>query len=197
MVVQKIQVPSPSFFVSFLWLVFGYGRFPPVRVFSAGGKSPKRRSPPATAASPKFSLRTRLPPPVSILSQELSSPPQSCPPMSAPLIGVGGLLRLRGPLSEENIQKDHHLRPQQLRRSSAAHNAIYSGQHSLPGAELAGATTTSDERQPHRSWQFPPVKGCSAGGNHPKRQSPPTTAASPEFGRPQRNLLRPAFSRRS
>ena len=183
--------------MSFLWLVFGYGRFPPVRVFSAGGKSPKRRSPPATAASPKFSLRTRLPPPVSILSQELSSPPQSCPPMSAPLIGVGGLLRLRGPLSEDNITKDQHLRPTRLRRSSAAHNAIYSGQHSLPGAELAGATTTSDERQPHRSWQFPPVKGCSAGGNHPKRQSPPTTAASPEFGLPQRFLLRPAFSRRS
>ena len=66
--------------------------------------------------------------------------------MSASLIGAGSFLRLRGALPEENTPKDNHLRPQQLRRSSAAHNAIYSGQHSLPGAELAGATTTSDER---------------------------------------------------
>ena len=40
-------------------------------------------------------------------------------------------------------------------------------------------------------------KGCSAGGNHPNRSLPPTTAASPEYDRPPRFLLRPAFSPRS
>ena len=62
---------------------------------------------------------------------------------------------------------------------------------------LAVARMSSDERSAHRSWQFPPVKGFSAGENHPKRSSPPTTAASPEFDRQPRTLLRLTFAPRS
>ena len=62
-------------------------RFPPGSGPSAGGEPPKRRSPPTTAASPEFGRRT-MPPPASIRSPELSSQAQSCPPMSAPLIGA-------------------------------------------------------------------------------------------------------------
>ena len=47
---------------------------------------------------------------------------------------------VRGFPPEENIQKDYHLRPPRLRRSSATHHASPSGQHSLPGGELPGAT---------------------------------------------------------
>ena len=52
---------------------------------------------------------------------------------------MGGFLRLGCSLPEENLPKDDHLRPRRLRRSSAAHRALSSGQHSLPGVELAGA----------------------------------------------------------
>ena len=51
------------------------------------------------------------------------------------------------PKSDEHLlcrrresKTDHHLRPPRLRRSSAAHHASPSGQHSLPGGELPGAT---------------------------------------------------------
>ena len=120
---------------------------------------------------------------------------------------------------------DHHLRPRRLRRSSSSHHASSSGRHSLPAVVLPGAGLSSDERPPHRGWRFPPVrgfppeenilkdhhlrqapslselafsscKGLSAGGEHPKRLSPPTTAASPEFSHPPRILLRPAFAPR-
>ena len=50
---------------------------PPVRGFLAGGNRPKRSSPPTTAASPEFGLRTTQPPPANIRSQELSWPAQS------------------------------------------------------------------------------------------------------------------------
>ena len=60
-------------------------------------------------------------------------------PMSAPLVGAGNFLRLGGSLPEEIIQKDYYLRPTRLRRSSASRNASSSGEHSLAGAELAGA----------------------------------------------------------
>lgn len=100
------------------------------------------------------------PPPASIPSPELSSRAQVCPPMSAPLIGAGSFLRLRGPLPEENIQKDHHLRPQQLRRSSAARHASSSGEHSLARV------------QP------------------PATRSPPANIRSPEESSGRKNVLR-------
>ena len=67
-------------------------------------------------------------------------PGAKLPPMSTPLIGAGDLLRLGAALPEDNIQKDDHLRPTRLRRSSASRNASSSGEHSLPGVELPGAT---------------------------------------------------------
>ena len=66
-----------------------------------------------------------------------------------------------------------------------------------PRSWLAVTSLCSDERPSYRSWQFSPVKVFSAGGNHPNRSLPPTTAASPEYGRPPRFLLRPALSPRS
>ena len=62
-----------------------------------------------------------------------------CLPMSTPLIGAGSLLRLGGPLPEENLQKKHHLRQRRLRRSMAAHRASSSGEHSLTGVRVPGA----------------------------------------------------------
>ena len=62
-----------------------------------------------------------------------------CLPMSAWLIGAGSFLRLGGSLPEEIAQKNHHLRPQRLRRSSAVRRASSSGEHSLAGVDLAGA----------------------------------------------------------
>ena len=46
---------------------------------------------------------------------------------------------------EEKIQKDHHLRPRRLRRSSVVRNTVNSGEHSLTGVELTGAIPFSDE----------------------------------------------------
>ena len=62
-----------------------------------------------------------------------------CPPIRRALIGAGGFLRLRGSLQENNIQKDHHLRPLRLRRRTVTENQPSSGQHSLPGVGLLGA----------------------------------------------------------
>ena len=66
--------------------------------------------------------------------------------MSALLIGADDFLRRGGSLPEEISKKiitsDHRgfaeLRP--------PHHALNSGQHSLPGVELAGARLSSDER---------------------------------------------------
>ena len=77
-------------------------------------------------------------PPASIRSPELSYPAQICLPMSTWLIGAGSFLRLGGSLPEEIAQKNHHLRPQRLRRSSAVRRASSSGEHSLAGVDLAG-----------------------------------------------------------
>ena len=95
-----------------------------------------------------------------------------------------------GCLAEEEMDKDDYLRPRRLRRSSAARNTLSSGEHSLAGTEIASITPFSGKG-------FPPVKGTSAGGNHPKKLSPPTTAASPKYSSPQCNLLRPSFALRS
>ena len=43
-----------------------------------------------------------------------------CLPTSGALVGADGFLRLGGFLPEEIAQKDHHLRPRRLRRSSAS-----------------------------------------------------------------------------
>ncbi len=53
--------------------------------------------------------------------------------------GLGGFCRLGGALPEEEIPKDYHLRPLRLRRRKASHHALSSGEHSLPGVDLAGA----------------------------------------------------------
>lgn len=54
-------------------------------------------------------------------------------------------------------------------------------------------------RQASRSSELAASSGRipSAGGQHPKRRSPPITAASPEYSRTQFILLRPAFAHRS
>ena len=62
-----------------------------------------------------------------------------CLPMSALLIGADCFLRLGVCLPEENTRKDDHLRPLRLRRSTITENLPSSGEHSLTGAELAGA----------------------------------------------------------
>ena len=123
------------------------------------------------------------PPPANIRSPELSSPAQLSSPERV-------FLRLGVSLPEEILQKDYHLRPRRLRRNTAAGKSTSSGQHSLPGAELAGTTLFSGKG-------FPPVRGFPAGGNPPKRSSPPTTAASPEFSHPPCILLRRTFARRN
>ena len=129
------------------------------------------------------------PPPASIRSPELGYPAQDCLPMSALLIGGGVFLRAEAFPQEENIQKDNHLRPRRLRRTTVARKSPSSGEHSLAGTEIAGTVRFSGE-------DSPPGRGCSAGGKHIKRSSPPTTAASPEFGRPPSIHLRRAFSPR-
>ena len=75
---------------------------------------------------------------------------------------------MRGFSAGGGDQKNHHLRPTRLRRSSASHHASSSGEHSLPGVDFAGAPLSSYERSPHRSWQFPPVKVLSPEENIPK-----------------------------
>ena len=82
---------------------------------------------------------------------------------------------VRAALPEEEIQKDCYLRSRRLRRSSDAGKSMSPGEHSLAGTEIAGTTFFSRK-------DFPPVRGGLAGGGHAKRRSPPTTAASPEFG---------------
>ncbi|MPM99621.1 hypothetical protein SDC9_146813 [bioreactor metagenome] len=62
-----------------------------------------------------------------------------CPPIRRALIGAGGFLLLRGPLPEENIQKEDHLRPPRLRRRTVTESQASSGEHSLPGVGLLGA----------------------------------------------------------
>ena len=55
------------------------------------------------------------------------------------LIKVGWFLRAGNLLPEYEIPKNHHLRPLRLRRSMASRNVLSSGEHSLPGVDLAGA----------------------------------------------------------
>ena len=167
-----------------------------MRGFTAGGKHPKRSSPPTTAASPKFGRPPRiLLRPAFARRRRVAVARMSSDEHPAYRSWRFPPVKVLSP--EENIQKDHHLRPPRLRRSSAARHAASSGQHSLAGVDFAGASLSSDECPPHRSWQFPPVRSPSAGGKHPKRLSPPTTAASPKFGRPPRTLLRQACAPRS
>ena len=66
-----------------------------------------------------------------------------CLPVSTPLIGADDFLRLGAALPEEELPKDYHLRPLRLRRSTASHNVLSSGEHSLTGVDLAGAVCLS------------------------------------------------------
>ena len=74
-----------------------------------------------------------------------------CITINDSLIGAGSFLLLRASLPEEEIPKDHHLRPLRLRRSSPAHHALSSGEHSLAGVRLPGATISSGEPRARRS----------------------------------------------
>lgn len=47
--------------------------------------------------------------------------------------------KIRDSLPEKSTQKDYHLRPQRLRRTTAARHASSSGQHALTGVEIVGA----------------------------------------------------------
>ena len=76
-----------------------------------------------------------------------------CPPIRRALIGASSFLLLRGSLPENNIQKDHHLRPPRLRRRTVTESQANSGQHSLPGVGLTVAGLSSDEHPAHRSWR--------------------------------------------
>ena len=53
--------------------------------------------------------------------------------------------------------KDNHLRPPRLRRTTAARHAASSGQHSLPGVELAGTPTLPMSTRLTGAWLYPPV----------------------------------------
>ncbi|OUL07872.1 hypothetical protein B0533_11560 [Sedimentibacter sp. SX930] len=46
--------------------------------------------------------------------------------------------KIRDSLPEKSTQKDYHLRPQRLRRTTAARHASSSGQHALTGVEIVG-----------------------------------------------------------
>ncbi len=87
------------------------------------------------------------------------------------------------------MQKDHHLRPQRLRRTTAARHASYSGEHSLAVPGIIGITLFSDKSSP-------PVRVFLAGGQPPKTSLPPTSAASPEDSYQKIAHLRPAFASR-
>ena len=68
-------------------------------------------------------------PPANIRSPELGYPAQLCLSMSARSIGADDHLRAEPLLPEVNTQKDHHLPPRRLRRSTATCNASTSGQN--------------------------------------------------------------------
>ena len=106
-------------------------------------------------------LPKKSPPPASIRSSELSYPAQVCPPVSTRLIGADIFLRAGASSPEENTQKDDYLRPPRLRRSSAARNTSSSGQHSLVGVELPGASLSSGEHPPGRRRPPPVIRRSS------------------------------------
>ena len=65
------------------------------------------------------------------------------PPIRRGLIGAGSFLLLRGPLPEENIQNEDHLRPLRLRRRTVTESQPNSGEHSLIGVGDLPRTTDS------------------------------------------------------
>ena len=93
--------------------------------------------------------------------------------------------------------KDHHLRPRRLRRSTATRKTSSSGQHSLPGVELAVAVCLPMSTPLIGAEGFLRLGVLSPEDNLPKDDHLRPTTASPEYGRPQNILLRPAFPPRS
>jgi hypothetical protein len=67
---------------------------------------------------------------------------------------------------------------------------MFSDEQLLSGTGIAGTTLFSGKGSP-------PGRGFSAGGEHPKISSPPTTAASPEFGCREIDVLRRTVARRN
>ena len=90
---------------------------PPVNRPFTGGENPERLSPPSAAASPEFDH-----PPPFLLRRTFA-------PRSWQFLPVRVLL------PENNTQKDHHIRPLRLRRTTAVHHTSSSGQHSLAGVQ--------------------------------------------------------------
>lgn len=121
-------------------------RFPPTRNGLIGGEDPKM-----TITSDHRSLAGVPPPathstPASILSPELSYLSQSCLPMRARSIGTaissGQTPFCRRRTTKKMITSDYR----GFAGVQPPHHAHTSGQHSLVGGVLAGATTNSDER---------------------------------------------------
>jgi len=104
--------------------------------------------------------------------------------MSARLIGADAQLRAEPPRRRKTSRKIITSDLCGFAGVQSPHHAASSGQHSLPGGELPGATPSSGERPPHRSWHPAPGSRPPAGGKLPKRSSPPTASASPEYSRP-------------
>jgi len=76
--------------------------------------------------------------------------------------------KIRDSLPEKSTQKDYHLRPQRLRRSSAARHASSSGQHALTGVEIVGAVCL-------------PTSAPLVGARRLGRQPPPVIRSSAIF----------------
>ena len=117
--------------------------------------------------------------------------------MSTRLIRADILLRAGASSPEENIQKDDYLRPQRLRRSTAARRASSSGEHSLTGVEIAGAVCLPASTRLIGADIF-----LRAGASSPEENIQKDDYLRPQRLRrssvfPQCILLRPAFATRS
>lgn len=76
--------------------------------------------------------------------------------------------KIRDSLPEKSTQKDYHLRPQRLRRTTAARHASSSGQHALTGVEIVGAVCL-------------PTSALLVGARRLGRQPPPVIRSSANF----------------
>ena len=76
--------------------------------------------------------------------------------------------KIRDSLPEKSTQKDYHLRPPRLRRSSAGRHARSSGEHALPGVEIVGAVCL-------------PTSAPLVGARRLGRQPPPVIRSSANF----------------
>ena len=97
---------------------------PPVNRPFTGGENPERLSPPSAAASPEFDH-----PPPFLLRRTFA-------PRSWQFLPVRVLL------PENNTQKDHHIRPLRLRRTTAVHHTSSSDHGGFAGEQHKQARAT-------------------------------------------------------